>query len=167
MVDDQEIKNLPSFIFGSFSQRLAAYLIDVFLINAITSLLLNSYQLAGYQPKSGNFTLFNLTNVVIYFVYFVLLTKCNKGQTIGKMIFGLRVFSIYEKNLSWADVLYRELVGRYIQKKVKIFYLLLFLTNQKQTMADLVTDTVVVSENKYFDLNEYLLINKNESVKVE
>ena len=76
------------------------------------------------------------------------------------MIFSLRVLSIDHVNISWEDVFYRELIGRYIQKKIKIFYLLLFLTKQNQTMADLVTDTVVVSEKRYLDLEEYLVLEK-------
>ena len=160
MLDIKAIEKLPSFIFGSFGQRVGAYLIDILLIKAISSSVLNIYSLLGFYPMEGSFSLFNLTTVFIYFTYFILLTKCNKGETIGKMIFSLRVLPLYSMNLSWTDVLYRELIGRYIQKKVKILYLILFLTNKRQTMADLVTDTVVVSEKSYLNLTEYLTLEK-------
>lgn len=156
----QEIKNLRAMVLGSFSERLGAYLIDILLIKAVTSIILSSYELVGIASNWGSFSLIHLTRSFIYFAYFILMTKYNKGQTIGKMIFSLRVLSIDHVNISWEDVFYRELIGRYIQKKIKIFYLLLFLTKQNQTMADLVTDTVVVSEKRYLDLEEYLVLEK-------
>lgn len=152
-----EIKNLPAFVFASFSQRLLAYLIDVILIRAVRSVILNSYELLGWYDSGANFGLFSLTVAIIYFSYFILLTKYNYGQTIGKMILGLRVSLLSGEQLSWTDVLYRELVGRYIQNKIKLLYLFLFLTHRKQTIADLITDTVVISEKRYLDFKDYLI----------
>lgn len=158
MLKNKEVKTLPALVFGTFGQRFLAYLIDILLINAISSLFFNIYSLFELYNDGGSFSLFNITTLSIYFGYFVLLTKFNQGQTIGKMILGLRVVSLYREDLSWSDVLYRELVGRYIQKRIKVLYLLLFLTERKQTMADVITDTVVISEKKYLDLKDYLAL---------
>lgn len=158
MLKNKELKTLPAFVFGSFTQRFLAYLIDILLINAVSSFFLNIYKLFELYNRGGSFSLFNITPLFIYFGYFVLLTKFNQGQTIGKMILGLRVVSLYREDLSWSDVFHRELIGRYIQKQIKILYLLLFLTERKQTMADVFADTVIISEKKYLDLKDYLAI---------
>lgn len=156
MIEIKDIKKLPKFVFGSFSQRFAAYTIDILLINAIYLSFLSVYRLFDFYDSGTNFGLFNLTSLVIYLTYFSLLTKFTNGQTIGKMILGLRVVSLQSKVLSWRDVLTRELIGRYIQKKIIIFYLLVFVTRRKETLADIFTDTVVVSEGAYLDLKEFI-----------
>lgn len=156
MIEVKEIKKLPKFVFGSFSQRFTAYIIDILLINAISSLFLTILNFLGYYNSGTNFGLFNLTALFIYLVYFILFTKFTNGQTIGKMILGLRVVSLYNEDLSWTDVFTRELIGRYIQKKIIILYLLVFVTKRKETMADIFADTVVVSEGAYLDLKEFV-----------
>lgn len=152
----KDVQNLPAFVYASFGQRFLAYLIDIILISAIRSVILSSYELVGLSNSGANFGLFSLTGALIYFSYFILLTKYNQGQTIGKMILGLRVLLLSGAPLTWSDVLYRELISRYIQKKIKLLYFLLFFTKRKQTMADLISDTVVISEKSYLDLKDYL-----------
>lgn len=79
----------------------------------------------------------------------------SNGQTLGKMIFGLRVVSFAQEKLTWSDVFIREFIGRYIQKKIKLFYLVLFLTKKRQTLADVFTETSVISEKSYFDFESF------------
>lgn len=156
MIEGKELEKIPTFIYASFSQRLIAYIIDILLINATTSVILNIYQLLGFSDSGLQFGLFNLTGLFLYFAYFSLITKFTNGQTIGKMVMGLRVLSLHRTDLSWSDVLTRELVGRYIQKKIIFLYFLYFITKRKQTLADIFTDTVIISEGAYLDLKEYM-----------
>lgn len=152
----KNVKNLPAFVYASFSQRFLAYLIDIVLIRAIRSVIFSSYELGGFFNNGSSFGLFSITGAFIYFLYFILLTKLNQGQTIGKMVLGLRVLLLSNEQLNWSDVIYRELISRYIQNKIKLLYFFIFFTKKKQTMADLISDTVVVSEKKYLDLKDYL-----------
>lgn len=156
MVEINDAQKLPRFIFGNFNQRALAYIIDILIINSVSSLLLSVYQVFGLVDTGTNFSLFSLTNLFLYLSYFTLLTKFTRGQTLGKMVMGLRVICLDGSDLSWGDVLTRELVGRYIQKKVMLLYLLVFFTKRKETLADLFTDTVVISEKDYQDLQEFL-----------
>lgn len=156
MIEVKEAQSLPKFVYGSFNKRFIAYLIDILLISSVSSFIFTVYRLLGWYNSGTSFGLFNVTSVVLYLAYFVLLTKFTNGQTIGKMILGLRVVSLTHEELSWADVLTRELIGRYIQKKIKILYLFVFVTKRKETPADLFTDTVVISEGAYLDLKEFI-----------
>lgn len=156
MVTIEEVENLPKFVYGSFNKRFIAYLVDILLINSISSVFFRIYGLLGWMDSGANFGLFNGTSVALYFAYFILMTKFTNGQTIGKMIMGLRVVMLGHEELTWGDVLTRELIGRYIQKQLLFLYLLVFVTKRKETAADLITDTVVISEGAYLDLEEFL-----------
>ncbi|GMA54602.1 hypothetical protein GCM10025857_59590 [Alicyclobacillus contaminans] len=52
----------------------------------------------GIERSTDFFSAYGLFSLVIYLAYFTLLTKLNRGQTIGKMIFGIRVICLTEKN---------------------------------------------------------------------
>lgn len=156
MIEIKDVQHLPKFVYGSFNKRLIAYLVDILLISSVSSFIFTIYRLFGWYDSGANFGLFNITGLVLYLSYFSLLTKLTNGQTIGKMIMSLRVVSINHEELSWSDVLTRELIGRYIQKKLMILYLLVFATKRNETLADLFSDTVVISEGNYFDLKEYV-----------
>ncbi len=76
--------------------------------------------------------------LVIYLAYFVLLTKLNHGQTIGKMIFGIRVVGFDETTeLSWSTVLVREGACRFILKFPLLFigYLPLSLARKNSILV--------------------------------
>lgn len=155
-IDKVPYEKLPAFVFASFNQRLFAYLIDLVLITAIRSIIFNVYEFFSWSNSANQLGFFNITATIIYFLYFILLTKYNQGQTLGKMILGLRVVVLSTDSLTWSDVFYRELIGRYIQDKVKILYFVLFFTHRKQTLADIIADTVVISDKKYIELENYL-----------
>lgn len=156
MTEIHDAHHLPRFVYGSFSKRLLAYLIDLLLINSITSVFFAIYQLVGWSDSGMRFGLFSVTSLVLYLTYFSLLTKITNGQTLGKMIMGLRVVSLDHEELSWSDVLTRELVSRYIQKQLMFLYFFVFVTKRRETPADLFADTVVISEGAYLDLKEFL-----------
>ncbi|EPR29673.1 Proline-rich antigen, partial [Geobacillus sp. WSUCF1] len=54
---------------------------------------------------------------VVFYTYFVLMTKAF-GQTLGKMVFGLKVVDERGEPLTWLTVLFREVVGKFIAKKL-------------------------------------------------
>ena len=156
MTEVKETESLTSFVFGDFTQRLGAYLIDILLIKTVSAIFLNIYGLFGLWDTGAQFGLYNISKVLLYLLYFMIFTKVSNGQTLGKMVFGLRVVSFYNEKLTWNDVFIREFVGRFIQKKIKILYFVLFITQKKQTLADIFTDTSVISEMSYLDLERFL-----------
>ncbi|WP_159722949.1 RDD family protein [Enterococcus sp. CSURQ0835] len=143
-------KYYPDYFFAGFWIRLFAYVIDLLCISAITTILLGTiFNLAGLTRGSGTFSLFGLLSLVIYLAYFALLTKYNHGQTIGKMIFGIRVVCFTEEQLSWATVLVREVACRFILKTPPFIlgYLITIFTPNKQHLGDYFADTSVVTLN--------------------
>jgi uncharacterized RDD family membrane protein YckC len=70
-------------------------------------------------------------------------------QTVGKMIFGIRVISLKTDNLSWGTLLFREWIGRFLSATIWPLYWIVGLTPLKQGVHDFIADTTVVHEESY------------------
>ncbi|MBF0714797.1 RDD family protein [Gemelliphila palaticanis] len=133
--------------YAGFVIRFAAMLIDMLLIFAL-SRLVNTVTFGvldfGYElPFIGHTPLYFIT----FFSYFVFMTLFF-SQTIGKMILGIRVESNDGSKLPFLDVIFRELVGRFLN--VVLFslpYLIVPFTNKKKGLHDFIADSVVVKED--------------------
>ncbi|MDN8814719.1 RDD family protein, partial [Staphylococcus aureus] len=94
------------------------------------------------------FSLGHVLDALVFYLYFVLLTKFFK-QTIGKMICNIRVERIDRQSLTWADVLFREWIGRIISGVLfNLPYLVVLFTNKHKGIHDIFADTVVI-RNKF------------------
>lgn len=134
--------------FAGFWMRFWAYLLDLIVIGSINGIIVNPiFLLFDLSKTSFIFSPNQIIGAVIFFSYFVLMTKYF-GQTLGKMVFGLRVISLNRETLTWSDVLFRELIGRYISKKIWIGYVIVAFTRKKQGLHDLFTDTTVIHEGR-------------------
>ncbi len=140
--------------YGGFWMRVWAYLFDVLVIAAINGLLVYPvFRLIGISLDGGMFSTVGIVTTITYFAYFVLMTKF-LGQTLGKMIFGLKVIALKSEDLSWSTVVFRELIGRYIHTALviftipllTIFYLVVAFTPKKQGIHDFIADTTVIHE---------------------
>lgn len=146
----QQKNHYPNYFFAGFWIRLFAYLVDLACISAITGIILGTiFNLAGWSRGTSLLSVYGFLSVVIYLAYFVLLTKLNQGQTIGKMIFGIRVVCFTEAELSWSTVLVREAACRFILRTPPFFlgYLVTVFTPNKQHLGDYFADTSVVTLN--------------------
>ncbi|MDZ5712475.1 RDD family protein [Jeotgalibacillus haloalkalitolerans] len=157
----------PAFLphYGGFWIRVCAYLFDLLVIAALNGLLIYPvFRLSGLEMGSGMFSSVNIATAAVFFAYFVLMTKFF-GQTLGKMIFGLRVVAKDGERPGWITVLIRELAGRYIYTSITFFglpflavlYVAAAFTPKKQAVHDLFADTTVVHERT---------VVKAETVKV-
>ncbi|MGM0233209.1 RDD family protein [Enterococcus sp. AZ094] len=169
--DKRFFNDFPSYFFAGLWIRLFAFLVDLLVIRAITQITIGSiYNLANLTATNQRFGLYNVCALAIYLGYFVLMTKLNHGQTIGKMLFGIRVISFVEEELSWQTVLIRELCGRYVLQFNVFFYLgylpIVFNKN-KQQAADYFAETSVVTINlikafnKQVDANHVMIGAQN------
>ncbi|MEG0267662.1 MAG: RDD family protein [Carnobacterium sp.] len=137
----------PAFFYGGFWVRFFAYLIDLLVISSLNRLIVYSIFITAPLPLSEEpFSLLSISKLIIFLLYFILMTKLTNGQTIGKMIFGLRVVCFKEEKLSWVTVIIREGFGRYILKIGSILYLSVLFTKRNQHIVDLLSDTSVVLE---------------------
>lgn len=135
---------------AGFWMRLWAYIIDLLIIGALTSIVVKPvfYLLDVTLEEYVWYAPFTIASAVVFYGYFVLMTKL-VGQTIGKMIFGLRVIADNGKPLTWSAVLFREWIGRFICVKTIVFYFLVAVVPNNKGLHDLIADTVVVHEHTF------------------
>lgn len=145
-----KVNDFPKYFYAGFWVRLGAFLIDLLCIGSITRLTLGIALNLGWIDYADSYlSFYGGAALVIYLAYFVLLTKLNHGQTIGKMIFGIRVVGFDETELSWSTVLVREGACRFILKFPLLFigYLPVIFSKKKQHIGDYFSNTSVVTIN--------------------
>lgn len=138
----------PEYFFAGFWIRFFAFLVDLLCIVAISTIVINFLSMISPISSSNSLLSVNgLVKLIVYLGYFILLTKLNRGQTIGKMIFGLQVISMDDIQLSWTTVLIREGACRFILKTsfLVLGYIVAAFTNRKQHPGDYLSQTAVVS----------------------
>ncbi|MDO8226239.1 RDD family protein [Bacillus cabrialesii] len=137
--------------YAGFWVRFWAFLLDWLVVWGLNHLLVSPLFTVLDLPKtSGMFTLsaYSVTTLVVYLAYFALMTKFFR-QTLGKMVFGLKVVSVKpDRKLTWSTVIFREVVGRYIDK-IWILYIVVAFSPTKQGIHDYIADTTVVHEKLY------------------
>lgn len=141
---------------AGFWMRFFAYLVDVLLINTILGGLIvkNILIFASIQHFSLFYlSLYSIITGILFYVYFTLMTKYF-AQTLGKMIFGLKVVKDSGESLDWTTVLFREWVGRFISVTVVFLYLIVPFTKKHKAIHDFIADTHVIHERSYTKKNE-------------
>lgn len=150
---DEEI-NLPGHVekeryrYAGFWMRFWAYLIDVFVVSSVSGMVLSPLLFAngGDSLSLSVWTVNGLLAGLIYHLYFILMTKY-AGQTLGKMVLGIRVIQENDQPLTWLDVFFREGIGRLIYNfmfGLKLLYLIIAFTSEKQGIHDMIGHTRVV-----------------------
>lgn len=152
-------RNLPSFAYAGFFIRLVAFGIDMLVIYALKRIIGN---FIDYDLILGfNVSIYTLMSRIITLTYFTMTTYFNKGQTLGKMITNIRVVSLDGSSLDFFQIVSRETFGRYIQNKYMILYVIIGFAPMKQSLMDILSDTVVIKEN----VNSYLF-NEKKNLEV-
>ncbi|MFB6467686.1 RDD family protein [Cytobacillus sp. Hz8] len=146
----QELPLLPqpaTFRYAGFWMRFWAYLLDLIVIGSLNRLLIYPiFKALDLNLQDGNmFAPISVVTAILFYLYFVLMTKFF-GQTLGKMVFGLRVIYLKGNKLSWSVILFREWIGRFISVTVWITYLVVAFLPKKQGVHDLFADTTVIHE---------------------
>ncbi len=132
---------------GGFWIRFWAYLLDLLIIGSITRMIVNPiFRLLDISLTDGSmFSAISIVSAIIFYGYFILMTK-KLGQTLGKMIFGLRVIHLTGEKPGWDTVIFRELIGRFISNFIFVLYVVVAFTTKKQGIHDLFAETTVVRE---------------------
>ena len=125
--------------------RFWAYLLDLIVVGSIERLLIKPlFRLLDIPLAEFNmFAPISIASAVIFYLYFVLMTKYF-NQTLGKMVFGLKVVDLKSEQLSWGTILFREWIGRFISATVVVGYIIVAFLPKKQGLHDLFTDTTVI-----------------------
>lgn len=128
------------YLYAGFWIRAAALLFDLLVVSALRGIFLSPLKV---YISTDSFAYTGLSTLILL-LYFVLMTKFNHGQTLGKMLFGLRVVSLKTEELEWKDVLTREFFSRYILQSVMILYVIAAFSPKKQHLGDMFSDTTVI-----------------------
>lgn len=137
-----------AYAYSSFGLRFLAYIIDMMVISAIFSIGKFIFPIDP-EAKVLGLELTNVIYTIVSLAYFTILSLITRGQSLGKIITGIRVVSVGGGNLSTSQILIREIAGRYIQNKFVFLYALALVTPKKQSFIDLFTDTSVVKEDAF------------------
>ncbi|WP_412992224.1 RDD family protein [Neobacillus sp. 3P2-tot-E-2] len=131
--------------FAGFWMRFWAYLLDLIVIGSIERLIINPlFRILEIPLVEFNmFAPITIASAIIFYLYFVLMTKYF-NQTLGKMVFGLRVVDLQSEKLSWGTILFREWIGRFISATIVVGYIVVAFLPKKQGLHDLFTDTSVI-----------------------
>lgn len=137
---------------AGFWIRFWAFLLDGFIITAVIGILVNPifYIMDWSLSETVWYAPISIISAIFYYSYFVLMTKFF-GQTLGKMIFGLRVISLKHEKLTWSDVLFRDWIGRIINNVFMPLYILIVILPNNQGLHDYFADTTVVHEKVYIE----------------
>lgn len=154
--------------YAGFWMRAWAYLVDLIIISSLSAILLLPlyFSLNTNEVTFGIFTVGGILSTIIGFTYFTLMTKILQ-QTIGKQVFGIKVYSYKGIALTWLDVIFREIVGRYIHQSLiitNLLYLVVAFSSEKRGIHDRIGNTFVGQEprkGRYIplDSSEYARLN--------
>lgn len=136
---------------AGFWIRFWAYIVDMLILSSIGMLLIKPiFRLLSLELNDSTwYAPITLITALLFYAYFVLMTKF-LSQTVGKMIFGIKVISKDKKSLSWGTVLFREWIGRLISViPLNLPYLAVAFTPKKQAIHDMIADTLVIHEAVY------------------
>lgn len=144
---EQQVNTYSKHRYAGFWMRFWAFLADLLVVFSINSILLTPF------PDTMLFDLWSaqaLLRGITFFVYFLMMTKLT-SQTLGKMIFGLKVVRTDGKPLQWSDLLFREVIVRFCYKIftiLNVLYVIVAFHKNKQGIHDLVAQTYVVHSDE-------------------
>ncbi|MEH7442480.1 RDD family protein [Bacillus sp. JJ1122] len=136
-------------LYGGFWMRFWAYLLDLIVIGSVNRMIIHPVFRALDVPlvKEGIFSPVSIATAIVFYLYFVLMTKYY-GQTLGKMVFGLKVVDLRGNRLSWGTVIFREWIGRFISATIMVLYVIVAFSKKKQGLHDIFADTAVIYEQR-------------------
>lgn len=152
---------------ASFMSRAVAFIIDILAIWGLSQIIVYPViQLSGMGDLyflAPAISVANIATGILYFAYFVLMTYFTQA-TLGKMVTGITVVSRDADKLTFSQVIFRELVGRYINNFLWYLpYLVVLFTERRIGLHDYFADTYVV-KNSY---NQYKKEIKERIIKDE
>lgn len=137
--------------YASFGLRAFAFIIDMVVVGAINNII-RGFNLIDPDLMVLNISLIKIISGLVTVLYFTIASLITKGQSLGKIMTGLRVVSLNSDRLSLSQIIIRETCGRYIQNKLFLLYILPIFTPKNQGLIDFFVDTAVVKEEAIRDL---------------
>lgn len=151
---------------AGFWTRFWAYLIDLIVISSLVAITVKPlFYFTGWEDiKILYIAPYKFAAGFIFYGYFVVMTKI-WGQTVGKMVLGIRVVSENEQPLTWGNILFREWIGRFISVTIKLLYLIVAFTPRNKAIHDYIADTRVVHERSFEKTEKVIAVETKEIQK--
>ena len=141
---EEAVVAAPSLLYAGFWMRFWAYLVDLVVIGSLNRMLIHPlFSLIDGEQTIPLMAAEMVVTGIVYYAYFVLMTKFF-NQTLGKMVFGLKVVALNQEPLTWGTLLFREFIGRFISKTTVVGYIIIGFLPQKQGLHDIFADTSVI-----------------------
>lgn len=139
----------PVHDYAGFWIRVAGTLLDSLFLIGISMLIFNPLRRA-WGVTDAFISFIDLIEIVFDLLYFILLTWWT-GQTLGKMILGIRVINARQSrgNLSAGQVFLREVIGKFLSSlPFSLGYMWVGWNRRKQGWHDLLAKTYVIYERR-------------------
>lgn len=144
--------------YAGVAPRIAAYIIDKICAGVLIGIaagIIGILSLCGldFLLKDGVLFKYTIAAIVFYLVekvYFIAFTA-SMGQTPGKMLFRIKVVNEDGGKVSTWNVIYREVVGRFLSGLPMIAfagYLMIIPDQEKRGLHDRLCDTRVIYDDK-------------------
>lgn len=148
MESEKTVNDYPDFFFAGFFIRFFAFLVDSIIVGALSRIIVDGSLNLIFKDFYISTVMINLLKLLVLVLYFTILTYATNGQTIGKMLFGIRVVSFNEPRLKLGTVITREFLGRIIHSYgvLQALYVICAFSPKKQHLGDIIADTSVVTE---------------------
>lgn len=137
---------VSAMVSAGFWIRTVAFTIDAAVAAAFASIFASP--ITAFFLTDGSLAAKAISGFLFY-LYFVLSTYLTNGQTLGKMITGIRVIHPDEPRLSLTTVVIREGFCRLIQTTFLLLYVITAFSERKQNLGDFLSDTFVVKDALY------------------
>ena len=129
--------------YAGFWIRFLAMLIDGVVLWALSALTFDLIRKAqGIGPLDISWV--DLVEIIVYLAYYIILTVVY-GQTLGKMVVGIRVIPQEGGANRWGAIILREVIGKFVSAIILLFgYLMAAFDSKKRAMHDRIAGTYVV-----------------------
>ncbi|MEY4902583.1 MAG: hypothetical protein RLZZ292_398 [Bacteroidota bacterium] len=157
---------------ASVSERIAAYLLDLFIVFGVYILLCLTLGLSRYGEWFGDSShliafFVYLFPLALFFSYHLLMEGLASGQSLGKKAIGIRVLRADGKEATFSDYLLRAILQLLdiIFTTGMLAILLISSTQNSQRLGDMAANTLVVRlrAKQLFQLSDILKIEKIEN----
>lgn len=131
--------------YAGFWMRFWAYLLDLIVVGSMGRILIKPlFRFLNISlTEFSVFAPISIASAVIFYLYFVLMTKYFQ-QTLGKMVFGIKVVDLKCDTMTWGTCLFREWIGRFISATIIVGYIIVAFLPKKQGLHDIFSDTTVI-----------------------
>ena len=126
---------------AGFWIRLIAFIIDTIILSLVQFLL--SFLILDYSLTEMN-VLTTVINIILTFLYFVLLQVKFNGQTLGKKITGIRVANLDGGRVSIGKMALREIIGKLVSSLILLIGFLMAAGMSKRALHDYMAKTIVI-----------------------